>query len=174
MEDRPWVMTGFISEMEQKVDGEAESRTFRKPEILYFIAGDTPAQRMATEKNYKEEVSHFEEATGIKVKKIDKTVFHEEMEGYYSKDYVIFMDLNLTGNSAMYFNERINVQYAREKQKQKGGGDGQIWFYTTGASLDADFLSSEFPNNVIEVINFVDGKAQLDMEKSWQVLCGSR
>lgn len=172
MEDRPWVMTGFISEMERKADGEAGSGTFVKPEILYFVAGDTPALRTATEKNYKEEVRRFEEATEIRVKKIDETDFHEKMEGYYAKDYVIFMDLNLTGNSAKYFNERINVQYAREKQKQKGEGERQIWFYTTGASLDADFLSSEFPNNVIEVISFVDGKAQLDMEKSWRVLGG--
>ncbi len=104
-------MTGFISEMEQKINGEMGSGAFIKPEILYFIAGDTPAQRVATEKNYKEEVSRFEETTGISVKKINKTVFYEEMEKYYAENYVIFMDLNLTGNSAMYFNERINVQY---------------------------------------------------------------
>ena len=83
------------------------------------------------------------------------------------------MDLNLTGVNAQYFNERNNVQYAREKQqdcREKNKKEEQIWLYTTGASLDASFLYSEFPDNVVEVTNFEDGKAYLDLDTSWELL----
>ena len=38
------------------------------------------------------------------------------------------------------------------------------------ASLDAGFLHREFPDNVVEVISFKDGKAQLNLNKSWELL----
>lgn len=99
--------------------------------------------------------------------------FEEQMEKYYDDGYTIFMDLNLSGTNAQFFNERNNIQYAREKQQdchEKSKKEKQIWLYTTGASLDAGFLHREFPDNVVEVISFKDGKAQLNLNKSWELL----
>ena len=118
-------------------------------------------------------VNEFEDTTGIQVHKFNTLNFEEQMEKYYNDGYTIFMDLNLTGVNAQYFNERNNVQYAREKQqdcREKNKKEEQIWLYTTGASLDASFLYSEFPDNVVEVTNFEDGKAYLDLDTSWELL----
>ena len=167
VEDRPWVMVGFIRDMKKKASELGEGIV--EPEVLYYVSGDTGAQRKATEISYKQKVNDFKNKTGIKVKKINKTNFYENMEVYYKGGYIIFMDLNLTGSSAMYFNERINVQYAREKRKN-AGEEKQIWFYTTGASLDANFLSNEFWGNVIDVYSFEEGEAKLDLEKAWELL----
>lgn len=171
VEDRPWVMETFIGEVRKLA--EQEGKEYFKPEILYYIAGSSEDQRKAMENNYKSNVDNFEQTTQITVTKIDELSFYQKIENYYKNKYIIFMDLNLTGSSALYFNERSNVRYAREKQeacKDKKEKERQIWFYTTGASLDANFLHIEFPDNVIEVINFEDGKVQLDLERAWDIL----
>ncbi len=167
VEDRPWVMVGFIQDIRQKALEVGEDVV--EPEVLYYVSGDTGEQRKATENYYKKKVDTFKSKTSIKVKKINKTNFYENMEIYYRNEYIIFMDLNLTGSSAMYFNERINVQYAREKKKSVEE-ENQIWFYTTGASLDANFLSNEFWGNVIDVYSFEEGEAKLDLEKAWGLI----
>lgn len=167
VEDRPWVMAGFINDIRQRAMEQGEDVV--QPEVLYYVSGDTQEQRKATETYYKTKVDAFRSATGIRVRKINKTNFYSRMDAYYNEGYIIFMDLNLTGSSAMYFNERINVQYAREK-KNNVEEENQIWFYTTGASLDANFLSNEFWGNVIDVYSFEEGEAKLDLENAWDLL----
>ena len=171
VEDRPWVMTRFIQEIWEKA--QAEGQEYLAPDILYYIAGEDEEKRKVTENNFKNNVNEFEDTTGIQVHKFNTLNFEEQMEKYYNDGYTIFMDLNLTGVNAQYFNERNNVQYAREKQqdcREKNKKEEQIWLYTTGASLDASFLYSEFPDNVVEVTNFEDGKAYLDLDTSWELL----
>lgn len=171
VEDRPWVMETFIGEVQKLA--EREGQEYFKPDVLYYIAGSSKEQKKAIENNYKSNAESFEQKTEVKVAKIDETNFREEIEKYYKEKYIIFMDLNLTGSSALYFNERNNVQYAKEKQeicKGKGEKERQIYFYTTGASLDANFLHIEFPDNVVKVENFEDGKVQLDMGSAWGIL----
>ena len=171
VEDRPWIMTRFIQEIQEKA--QAEGQEYLAPDILYYIAGEDEEKRKVTENNFRNNVNEFEKITGIQVQKFNDMSFEDQMEKYYNDGYMIFMDLNLTGGNAQYFNERNNVQYAREKQqdcRRKNKKEKQIWLYTTGASLDAGFLHSEFPDNVVEVINFEDGKAYLDLSKSWGIL----
>lgn len=172
VEDRPWVMIGFIQDVKQMAQKQAQ--TYCEPDILYYNEDDNKKTGNASEDTYETNVKDFESKTGIQVKRFGKALFCEWMDKYYKDNYIIFMDLNLTGGKSQYFNERNNVQYAREKliqSKKKGEQEKQIWFYTTGASLDASFLLSEFPENVVEVSNFEDGKAYLDLEKSWEILC---
>ena len=171
VEDRPWVMEGFIQDIKQRA--QEREQAYREPEILYYNEDDE-GTGSATEDTYEANVKNFEQETGIQVKRFGSMHFVEYMDEYYKENYVIFMDLNLTGGKSMYFNERNNVQYAREKllqSQKKGEQEKQIWFYTTGASLDASFLLSEFSDNVVEVSNFEDGKAYLDIDKSWEILC---
>lgn len=171
VEDRPWVMTVFIQDIKAKA--QAVGQEYRPPDILYYIAGEDEEKRKATENSFRKNVHDFENSTKIHVNKFDTTNFKQRVEEYYKDGCTIFMDLNLTGANAQYFNERNNVQYAREKQqdcRKKNKQEKQIWLYTTGASLDASFLHSEFPDNVVEVINFEDGKAYLDLDKSWELL----
>lgn len=171
VEDRPWVMSGFVQDVKRMA--EKQGQTYREPDILYYNEDDSEPVRNASEDTYERNVQEFESIIGIQVKRFGRMNFGEWLDSYYQKNYIIFMDLNLTGGKSLYFNERNNVQYAREKLQQgkkRGEQEKQIWFYTTGASLDASFLLGEFPKNVIEVSNFEDGKAYLDMKKSWEIL----
>ncbi len=171
VEDRPWVMEGFIQTIKQRAQDRKQA--YCEPEILYYNEEDD-GTGCVMEGTYETNVKDFEQQTGIQVKRFGKTNFVEYMDKYYKVNYVIFMDLNLTGGKSMYFNERNNVQYAREKllqSRERGEQERQIWFYTTGASLDASFLLSEFPDNVVEVSYFEDGKAYLALDKSWEILC---
>ena len=165
VEDRPWVMRHTIENIKRCSERDDSGiASFISPIILYYT-GDTVQQIEATKKKYGKDVDTFRSETNLEFQEINAVNFNEKMDQFYQNKYIIFMDLNLTGNTAMYFNERINVKYAKGKQKNQ-----QIWFYTTGASYDADFLHKEFPDNVIDVVSFVDGKAQLDIEKAWEIL----
>lgn len=172
VEDRPWVMVGFIEDIKKRA--QEQEQTYCEPEILYYNEDDAQRRGAVLEDTYEINVKDFESKTGLQVKRFGKGHFDERLDEYYKDNYIIFMDLNLTGGKSMYFNERNNVQYAREKlilSQKRNKRENQIWFYTTGASLDATFLLTEFPNNVVEVSNFEDGKAYLDLDKSWEILC---
>ncbi len=162
VEDRPWVVGGFILEVKRMMENETEK--FSGPEVLYYIAGRSDDERQARKKKYEKYVQEFRNKTGLDVREIYEDSFDDCLDQYYSDDeYIIFMDLNLTGESSAYFHERQNVRYVFKRcgnKKQR-----RIWFYTTGASLDSGFLYEYFPNNTLEVESFTEGNAHFNMDQ---------
>lgn len=166
VEDRPWVMEGLIMELKEKA--EKYGVLFVEPKILYFIPGDFEEERNARKEKYSRIINMFCQNTRIEPISVTKDTFEAEMDKYVDERYVILMDLNLNGSESIYFHSRQNVQYV----KRKLGEDThkQIWFYTTGASLDSRFLIEEFPDNCISVEGFADGKVMMDTDVIWSYL----
>lgn len=167
VEDRPWVVGEFIIAVKKMMANATEK--FSKPEVLYYIAGRSDDERQARKRKYEKYVQEFKKKTSLDVREIYEDSFDDCLDQYYNDDqYIIFMDLNLTGESSAYFHERQNVRYVFKKcenKKQK-----HIWFYTTGASLDSGFLYEYFPDNTLEVESFTEGNAYFNMEQVKEIL----
>lgn len=107
-------------------------------------------------KKLKEVISKCKE-NNIPFKEIGRWNFDAEMNKLYDdKDRIFFFDLVLDDN-VDYFEDRINVRYARNNKE-----DGRIWFYTTSGVYNVTNLANMFgEEQTIDVIDYDPEKNQI-------------
>lgn len=136
LEDRPWIIMNTIKKIESITQMEEIS-------LLYYANS-----LQKTNDNGQNIISECE-LLGIKLISITENNFESKMnELYCDKERIFFFDLVLDDNSD-FFEERINVIYAKERKK-----DNRIWFYTTSGKYNISKIKKMFGNQYIPVIDY--------------------
>ena len=144
LEDRPWIVWQIVEDIKQNYDLEEIM-------LIYYNNEEN------TESEKLKEVIRKCKEKNIPFKEISRWNFDEEMnELYDDKDRIFFFDLVLDDN-VDYFEDRINVRYARNNKE-----DGRIWFYTTSGVYNVTNLVNMFgEEQTIDVIDYDPEKNQI-------------
>lgn len=137
LEDRPWVLWGFVKKIKEMGIEEVIIIYYHSPKN-YEQSNDDSIQKECDEQK-------------VKLIHIEDLKFDEKMNELYSDgEMLFFFDLDI-GDRSSYFEERINVRYANEKWEK---GDRRIWFYTTSGPYNVDQINRKFEDHCIPVIDF--------------------
>lgn len=143
LEYRPWVLWEAVKKLRDM--GVAEIK-------MIYYHGDLD------DSTKKSEVEAKCQEYGIELSDVENLGFEEKMDNLYAdSDTVFFFHLTLPGDHSQYFDERINVKYAKKKQD---AGENRIWFYTTAGVNTIDLLNRTFPNHCIPVLDVDVDKKQ--------------
>lgn len=129
---------------------------------------------MGDGKEKEELLEKFKQETAVEVDEVStQEEFVNKMEELYcSDDVVFFMDYELKGDSTEEADKRINVRYA--KYKEYGGkidpNQRKIWFYTTSSVANVAILNHNFPEHVLPVTKYCEGKLAWKAEIIEQIL----
>lgn len=140
LEDRPWVMEGCIRKMREM--------GLEVVEMLYYY-------NIISER---EENLHYVEKMcrelNLQLCCVDNGNFEEQLNKLYEvQEMLFFFDMDLIGDYSSHFDERINTIYAKKKKKEDGG-DGRIWFYTSGPASAVEQIDMCFEHRRIPVVDF--------------------
>lgn len=144
LEDRPLVITAAIKEL--------RNRNYETAAVFWFC-DDSDEE----DKGFQERVQTQYNEIGISLIQINKKNFKEQLDNMYqTKDIVFFFDMDLSRDFSEYFEERINVQYAMEKQVEadKNNEMFRIWFYTTGPIAAVAQIMNAFEDHYLPVLEF--------------------
>ena len=144
LEDRPWIVWQIVEDIKQNYD-------LQEIMLIYYKNEEN------TESEKLNQVISKCKENNIPFKEIRRWNFDEEMNKLYSdKERIFFFDLVLDDN-VDYFEDRINVQYARNNKE-----DGRIWFYTTSGVYNVTNLANMFgEEQTIDVIDYDPKKNQI-------------
>lgn len=144
LEDRPWIVWQIVEDIKKNYDLD---------EIMLIYYNN---EENTESKKLKEVISKCKE-NNIPFKEIRRWNFDAEMNKLYDdKDRIFFFDLVLDDN-VDYFEDRINVRYARNNKE-----DGRIWFYTTSGVYNVTNLANMFgEEQTIDVIDYDPEKNQI-------------
>lgn len=144
LEDRPWIVWQIVEDIKKNYDLE---------EIMLIYYNN---EENTESKKLKEVISKCKK-NNIPFKEIGRWNFDKEMnELYGDKKRIFFFDLVLDDN-VDYFEDRINVRYARNNKE-----DGRIWFYTTSGVYNVTNLANMFgEEQTIDVIDYDPEKNQI-------------
>lgn len=157
IEDKPWVTQDAVKLLQDKLEA-----------VIYY-------PNNVGNPNEKEKLLRdFEDTLGRAVEKVEtQEEFVRKMEKYYNDPEIVFlMDYELKGDTTVEPDMRINLRYARYKEPMDECDLSQrkIWFYTTAGVDAVNFLESNFPQRVLPVSTFRNGKLQWDTEKLDEIL----
>lgn len=144
LEDRPWIVWQIVEDIKQNYN-------LKEIMLIYYKNEEN------TESEKVKEVIKKCKEKNIPFKEISRWNFDEEMNKLYSdKERIFFFDLVLDDN-VDYFEDRINVRYARNNKE-----DGRIWFYTTSGVYNVTNLVNMFgEEQTIDVIDYDPEKNQI-------------
>lgn len=144
LEDRPWIVWQIVEDIKKNYD-------LKEIMLIYYNNEENTES-----KKLKEVISKCKE-NNIPFKEIGRWNFDAEMNKLYDdKDRIFFFDLVLDDN-VDYFEDRINVRYARNNKE-----DGRIWFYTTSGVYNVTNLANMFgEEQTIDVIDYDPEKNQI-------------
>ena len=144
LEDRPWIVWQIVEDIKKNYD-------LKEIMLIYYNNEENTES-----KKLKEVISKCKE-NNIPFKEIGRWNFDAEMNKLYDdKDRIFFFDLVLDDN-VDYFEDRINVRYARNNKE-----DGRIWFYTTSGVYNVTNLVNMFgEEQTIDVIDYDPEKNQI-------------
>lgn len=144
LEDRPWIVWQIVEDIKKNYD-------LKEIMLIYYNNEENTES-----KKLKEVISKCKE-NNIPFKEIRRWNFDAEMNKLYDdKDRIFFFDLVLDDN-VDYFEDRINVRYARNNKE-----DGRIWFYTTSGVYNVTNLANMFgEEQTIDVIDYDPEKNQI-------------
>lgn len=142
VDDRPWKLKECI-------------RDFKRTGVPFYKTVYYPNNTL--DKKYQEKLmKQYQESTGLETVRVNsqKEFLDTMNELYETPDVIFLMDYDLKGDMGSYdFFTRINIKYAREKNKEN-----KIWFYTTGPADVKRMLSDTFPGHVISIPDSGDGQ----------------
>lgn len=144
LEDRPWIVWQIVEDIKKNYD-------LDEIMLIYYNNEEN------TESKKLDEVISKCKGNNIPFKEIGRWNFDKEMnELYGDKERIFFFDLVLDDN-VDYFEDRINVRYARNNKE-----DGRIWFYTTSGVYNVTNLVNMFgEEQTIDVIDYDPEKNQI-------------
>lgn len=157
LEGRPWIIMNAIRKIKSIIQ-------FDEIDLLYYVN--------SLEQKGKMEQKIFSECKkeDVRLIRITENDFERKMNELYSdKDRIFFFDLVLDDNSD-FFEERINVIYAKNRKEDK-----RIWFYTTSGKYNITKMKNMFGEQYIPVIDY-DVKQDalvLNENKLDEILCKS-
>lgn len=162
VEDRPWVMEKAVKDIKGAgIDIAA---------VLFYLNYEELNSESGKDTN-KYEVEQFIKNTGIEPVKFTSRTMRETVNKYYEMDdVVILLDLVLRPDEYTYLKERMSVRYADEKrQDDPQKARKKIYFYTTSPEDTVDRLYEYFPEQVIDVLDFVNNQVELDIDQIKEV-----
>lgn len=93
--------------------------------------------------------------------------YERELDAYYAEPQTVFLfDMNLIGDGSTMFENRINVLYAKKRQKspkeQENPKLPRIWFYTTTKAEQRAILLEKFDYCTLSVKSIGKQGVELD------------
>ena len=153
VEDRPWVTEKDVLRMKKEnIDIAA---------MIYYPNSNS------TKQDQERMVQKFTNNAGVNVKWVNnQREFVDAMDQWYAKEQVVFLvDFDLKGDGSTNFDNRINVLYVKDKERQ-GESNERFWFYTTGNVDVKSILMAQFKGHVIDVdFDSLHMQLEWDMEQ---------
>ena len=160
VEDKPWVTENAVCNLQKK--------NIDVVKMVYY------PNSFGNEKEKKRLMDAFKEKTKVEVDEVyTQEEFVNKMEELYELENVVFfMDYELKGDFTEEANKRINVRYARYKEYGEGfnSNERKIWFYTASSVGNVAVLYHNFPDNVLLVTKYSEGRLEWEEEKIDQIL----
>ena len=148
VEDKPWITQDAICNLQKK--NAVVSKMIYYPNTF----GDNNEKKNL--------MVEFKAKTKVEVdEEFSQEEFVKKMEELYQiENIVFFMDYELKGDFTEEADKRINVRYARYKEygQEFNYELRKIWFYIASSVGNASVLYHNFPNNVLPVTKYCDGK----------------
>lgn len=136
LENRPWIVMNTIRKMKS-------IKQIEKIDLLFYE--NSFAQKSEIEPSIVAECNEL----GVRLIRIAENDFDSKMNELYSdKDRIFFFNLVLDDNSD-FFEERINVIYAKDRKDDK-----RIWFYTTSGNYNITKIKNMFGKQYLPVIGY--------------------
>ena len=137
VEDRPWVTEKDVLRMKKE--------NIEIAAMIYYPNSNS------TKQEQERMVLEFTNNTGVNVIWVNnQREFVDAMDQWYADEQVVFLvDFDLKGDGSTNFDNRINVLYVKDKEKQ-GAGNERFWFYTTGNVDVKSILMAQFKGHVID------------------------
>lgn len=138
VEDRPWVTEQDVLSMKKE--------NIEIAAMIYYPNSNSTKQQQ------EELVQKFTNNTGVNVQWVNnQKEFVDAMDQWYADQQVVFLvDFDLKGDGSTNFDNRINVLYVKDKEKQ-GTRNEKFWFYTTGNVDVKSILMAQYKDHVIDV-----------------------
>lgn len=160
VEDKPWVTQDAVCSLQQK--------NVNVERVVYYpnAYGDEDEKRRL--------LDEFKNRTSVEINKVQtQEEFVNKMEELYQmEDIIFFMDYELKGDSTEEADKRINIRYA--KYKEYGNGiepeKRRIWFYTSSSVANVAILNQNFPDRVLPVTKYYEGKLEWKEETVNEIL----
>lgn len=145
VEDKPWVTGKAVQNLQQK--GVSVLR------IVYY------PNAFGDEDEKKRLIGELLKKTNVEIDKVtNQEEFVEKMQELYEADNVVFfMDYDLKGDFTMEPDSRINIRYAKHKEKINPE-KRKIWFYTVTGVANVEVITQMFPGRVLRVDTYEDGQ----------------
>lgn len=168
LEDRPWIVWEMVMHIKTK---------YKLPEIMviYYKNSENTENTENIENTENTGNGKLDELIKkcvdekIKFKEINRWNFEEQMNQLYDDSEIkFFFDLVLDDN-VDYFEDRINVRYARDKKvkEAKEGKEERIWFYTTSGAYNVTNIMNVFgENQIVDVINYNPETNQIEFAEN--------
>ena len=153
VEDRPWVTEKDVLRLGKE--------NIEIAAMIYYPNSNS------TKQEQERMVQEFENKTRIKVQWVNsQKEFVDVMDQWYADEQVVFLvDFDLKGDGSTNFDNRINVLYVKDKERQ-GESNERFWFYTTGNVDVKSILMAQFKGHVIDVdFDSLHMQLEWDMEQ---------
>lgn len=144
LEDRPWIMRKMLEPLRNQ---------YMLNELIIIYYDGPKAHSNENANDILEEYA----TKGVKVCRVNNLNFEKTLNDLFGdEERIFFFNLVLTNDNASYFEDRINVVYAKKKKEYK-----RIWFYTTADRKSIHKVKKEFGEQFIPVSDYISGEEVL-------------